>query len=135
LFPHTVDDIDIRVIYCYRHKAKLNNTTLLYVTAVNFIYALLGISNAVPFTTAIKYSTNEQKEDVMRALATLMGTLAPVTAFAAAGASEEGSGIFVWIFLGFFAMIVVGQLVPAVMLMTGLVKGITAKTEAKSKAK
>ena len=71
----------------------------------------------------------------MRTLAALMGILAPVTAFAATGASEEGNGIFVWIFLGFFAMIVVGQLVPAVVLMTGLVKGITAKTEAKSKAK
>jgi hypothetical protein len=71
----------------------------------------------------------------MRALATIMGIIAPATAFAASGASDEGSGIFVWIFLGFFAMIVVGQLVPAIMLMTGLVKGITSKTEAKSKAK
>ena len=71
----------------------------------------------------------------MRALATIMGIIAPATAFAASGASEEGSGIFVWIFLGFFAMIVVGQLVPAVILMTGLVKGATAKTEAKTEAK
>jgi hypothetical protein len=71
----------------------------------------------------------------MRTLATIMGIIAPATAFAASATGEEGSGIFVWIFLGFFAMIVVGQLVPAVMLMTGLVKGITAKTEAKSDAK
>ena len=63
----------------------------------------------------------------MKALATIMGIIAPATAFAASGAGDEGSGIFVWIFLGFFAMIVVGQLVPAIMLMTGLVKGITAK--------
>jgi len=63
----------------------------------------------------------------MRALATIMGIIAPATAFAASGAGEEGSGIFVWIFLGFFAMIVVGQLVPALMLITGLVKGIVAK--------
>jgi hypothetical protein len=63
----------------------------------------------------------------MKALTTIMGILAPATAFAASGAAEEGSGIFVWIFLGFFALIVVGQLVPAVMLLTGLVKGITAK--------
>lgn len=66
----------------------------------------------------------------MRALATLMGILAPASAFAASGGGEE-SGIFVWIFLGFFAMIVVGQLVPAVMLVTGLVKGLLSKTEAK----
>ena len=71
----------------------------------------------------------------MRALAALMGIIAPATAFAAAGAVEEGSGIFVWIFLGFFAMIVVGQLVPAVILMTGLVKGALAKSEVKSEAK
>ena len=71
----------------------------------------------------------------MRALATVMGIIAPATAFAASGAGEEGSGIFVWIFLGFFAVIVVGQLIPAVMLITGLVKGIASKKEAKTDAK
>jgi hypothetical protein len=71
----------------------------------------------------------------MKALATIMGIIAPATAFAASGASDEGSGVFVWIFLGFFAMIVVGQLVPAIMLMTGLVKGVIAKTEVKTEAK
>jgi hypothetical protein len=74
-------------------------------------------------------------EDVMKALATVMGIIAPVTAFAASGASDEGSGLFVWIFLGFFAVIVVGQLIPAVMLITGLVKGILAKSETKTEAK
>jgi len=64
-----------------------------------------------------------------------MGIIAPVTAFAASGAGDEGSGIFVWIFLGFFAVIVVGQLIPAVMLITGLVKGIVAKAETKTEAK
>ena len=71
----------------------------------------------------------------MKALATLMGIIAPATAFAASGASEENSGIFVWIFLGFFAVIVVGQLIPAVMLITGLVKGIIAKAETKTETK
>jgi hypothetical protein len=71
----------------------------------------------------------------MKALATTMGIIAPATAFAAAGVSDEGSGIFVWIFLGFFAVIVVGQLIPAVMLITGLVKGITAKKVAKVEEK
>jgi hypothetical protein len=71
----------------------------------------------------------------MKALATLMGIIAPATAFAASGAGEEGSGIFVWIFLGFFAVIVVGQLIPAVMLITGLVKGIIAKAETKTETK
>jgi hypothetical protein len=71
----------------------------------------------------------------MRALATILGIIAPATAFAASGAGEEGSGIFVWIFLGFFAVIVVGQLIPAVMLITGLVKGIVSKAETKTEAK
>jgi len=62
----------------------------------------------------------------MRALATLMGNLAPVTAFAAAGAREDSSGIFVWVFLGFCALIVVAQVVPAILLMTGMVKGIVS---------
>jgi hypothetical protein len=70
----------------------------------------------------------------MRALITLMGIIAPATAFAAPAAGDE-SGIFVWIFLGFFAMIVVGQLVPAVMLVTGLIKGIVSKTVVPSEAK
>ena len=69
----------------------------------------------------------------MKALATIMGIIAPATAFAASGASEEGGSLFVWIFLGFFAVIVVGQLVPAVMLITGLVKGVTSKTAAEVK--
>lgn len=62
----------------------------------------------------------------MRALTTLMGIFAPVTAFAASGAREDSSGIFVWIFLGFCALIVVAQVVPAIMLMFGMAKGITS---------
>ena len=70
----------------------------------------------------------------MRTLATLIGTLAPATAFAAENATTVNDGIFVWIFLGFFAMIVVGRLIPAVKLIIGLNKGITATTEVKTEA-
>ncbi len=60
----------------------------------------------------------------MRALiTTIIGTIAPATAFAANGLSEDNSGIFVWVFLGFCALIVVAQVIPAVLLMTGMVKG------------
>ena len=63
----------------------------------------------------------------MRALiTTIAATLAPVTAFAANGLSEDNSGIFVWVFLGFCALIVVAQVIPAVLLMTGMVKGIVS---------
>ena len=63
----------------------------------------------------------------MRALiTTIVGILAPVTAFAASGLSEDNSGIFVWVFLGFCALIVVAQVIPAVLLMTGMVKGLVS---------
>ncbi len=71
----------------------------------------------------------------MRALAILMGTMAPATLFAAETAPPGDDGVFVWIFLGFFAMIVVGQLVPAVVLIIGLLKGFTTKDKVKTEVK
>ena len=68
----------------------------------------------------------------MKTLATVIGTIATATAFAAANAPAGNDGIFVWIFLGFFAMVIVGQLIPAVMLIIGLIKGARAKAEAKA---
>ncbi|HIJ86741.1 MAG TPA: hypothetical protein HPP97_03545 [Desulfuromonadales bacterium] len=63
----------------------------------------------------------------MRALiTTIAGILAPVSAFAAAGVREDSSGIFVWVFLGFCALIVVAQVIPALLLMTGIVKGVVS---------
>jgi hypothetical protein len=76
----------------------------------------------------------------MRALiTTAIATIAaaPVSAFAAGGHVDD-SGIFVWVFLGFCAMIVVAQIVPAVLLMTGMVKGVASVVKeelATSKAK
>lgn len=71
----------------------------------------------------------------MKTLVTLIGTIAPATAFAAGNFLAGDDGIFVWIFLGFFAMIVVGQLIPAVMLVIGLAKGIVAKTKVKDEVR
>jgi hypothetical protein len=51
------------------------------------------------------------------------------TAFAATGAREDNSGIFVWIFLGMCALIVVAQIMPALLILTGLVKGMERKKE------
>jgi hypothetical protein len=63
----------------------------------------------------------------MRALITTtlatIATMVPVAAFAAGGRVDD-SGIFVWVFLGFCAMIVVAQVIPAVLLMFGMVKGV-----------
>jgi hypothetical protein len=62
----------------------------------------------------------------MKALATLIGILAPVSAFAASGAREDTGGIFVWIFLGFCALIVAAQVIPAVLLTMGMAKGVAS---------
>ena len=65
----------------------------------------------------------------MRALITttlaILATTAPVAAFASGGRVDD-SGIFVWVFLGFCAMIVVAQVVPAVLLMVGMAKGVAS---------
>ena len=52
-----------------------------------------------------------------------------VPAFAAVGSRAGHSSIFVWIFLGFCALIVVAQLVPALLLLAGMVKGVVTKGE------
>jgi multidrug efflux pump subunit AcrB len=65
----------------------------------------------------------------MRALITTtlatIATLVPMAAFASGGRVDE-SGIFIWVFLGFCAMIVVAQVVPAVLLMVGMAKGVAS---------
>lgn len=71
----------------------------------------------------------------MKTLTILIGTIAPATAFAADNVPAGDEGLFVWIFLGFFALIVVGQLIPAAMLIIGLVKAITAKTKVKTEVR
>lgn len=56
---------------------------------------------------------------------TLIGLLAfSVPAFAAQVAREDHSGLVVWVFLGFCALIVIAQLVPALLLLTGMIKGL-----------
>jgi hypothetical protein len=63
----------------------------------------------------------------MRALIiTIAGIIAPATAMAATGMREDNSGIFVWVFLGFCALIVVAQVIPAVLMMTGMIKGVVS---------
>lgn len=51
------------------------------------------------------------------------------SAYAASGAREDNSGIFVWVFLGMCALIVVAQIVPALLILMGLVKGMEKKKE------
>ncbi len=52
-----------------------------------------------------------------------------VTAVRAADAArEDNSDLFVWIFLAFCALIIVAQLIPALMMMLGLAKGVKKET-------
>jgi len=53
-------------------------------------------------------------------------------AYAAAGTHSEGAGILTYFFIGFFALIIVSQLVPAMILFFGLVKGLLSRPEESS---
>ena len=57
----------------------------------------------------------------------LIGNVTPVWA-ETAGREADNSGLFVWIFLGFCALIVVAQLIPAAMMLFGVVKGTKKET-------
>ncbi len=71
----------------------------------------------------------------MRALiTTVIGTIAPATAMAATTPRVDDSGIFSWIFLGFCALIVVAQTMPAVLLMLGMAKGVKEVVKGEMKA-
>jgi hypothetical protein len=56
--------------------------------------------------------------------AVLLSIVSVSNAFAAGGAREDNSGLFVWIFLGFCALIVVVQIIPAVLMLLGFAKGL-----------
>jgi hypothetical protein len=58
----------------------------------------------------------------------LIGNVTPVWAAATEGREADNSGLFVWIFLGFCALIVVAQLIPAAMVLFGIVKGAKKET-------
>lgn len=59
----------------------------------------------------------------------VMALCSASSAYAATGAREDNSGIFVWAFLGLCALIVVAQVMPALLMLTGLVKGMEKKKE------
>ena len=60
------------------------------------------------------------------AAASSMATSAP--AFAAPTYTDH-SGLLVWTFLGFCAVVVVAQVMPAIMMMVGMAKGLGTETK------
>ncbi len=64
---------------------------------------------------------------IMTSLGGLMAWATP--ALAATNGREDNSDLLVWIFLSFCALIVIAQLVPAMMVILGMVKGIKKRAE------
>lgn len=62
-------------------------------------------------------------------MATLMMFVLTANPALAASARQDSSGLVVWIFLGFCALIIVAQLLPALLVALGLVKGMAARKE------
>ena len=58
------------------------------------------------------------------AAATALLSTVATSAFAASSAAS-GGGLLIWLFLGFLGLIVATQLVPALMLLVGIVQGVT----------
>lgn len=57
--------------------------------------------------------------------ALMMTLFSATSAFAAGGGREDNSGLFVWAFLGFCALIVVVQVIPALLMFLGFAKGLS----------
>lgn len=55
-------------------------------------------------------------------------------ALAASGAREDSSNMFVWIFLGMCALIVLMQLMPVVMMILGFAKSVSKGSELQTAA-
>ena len=62
-------------------------------------------------------------KNTMRGLGWMMVYGASV-AYAAPGSEGDGMSYLGYLFLGFFALIIVSQLVPAAMLFYGMIKGV-----------
>lgn len=51
-----------------------------------------------------------------------------------AGGNEAAGGILTWLFIGFCALILVGQTIPALLMILGWAKGLKGTTEEKEAA-
>jgi len=68
------------------------------------------------------------------AAATALLSTVATSAFAASSAAS-GGGLLIWLFLGFLGLIVATQLVPALMLLVGIVQGVTSGSSADQSAR
>ena len=72
-----------------------------------------------------------KKEEIMKTLKTLVTMTAgsASAAYAATGVQSQETGLLIYFFIGFFALIVVSQLVPAAILFVGMIKGVFSHNE------
>ncbi len=68
---------------------------------------------------------------VMVGMSVFAATVSPAFATAGGGGERHGS-LAAWIFLGFCALVVVAQLIPAALLFIGIIKGVFQKGEEKA---
>ncbi|ABB33133.1 hypothetical protein GeomeDRAFT_1471 [Geobacter metallireducens RCH3] len=66
-------------------------------------------------------------------LATMITLIAASSAFAASGAESEGSGLFLILFIGIGALIIVGQMLPGLTLFGSMLKGLFSGKDAESR--
>lgn len=67
--------------------------------------------------------------------AALMLIASSSSAYAAVGAADQNAGLLVYLFAGFFAVIIITQLVPAAILLFGMLKGVFTSETKSSTAK
>ena len=64
----------------------------------------------------------------MKTLSVLMAVLVPTTSFASHFAPDN-SGLLVWSFLGMCSLVVLSQLIPAMMVVVGTIKGFATEVK------
>ena len=61
------------------------------------------------------------------AAATALLSTVATSAFAASSAAS-GGGLLIWLFLGFLGLVIATQLVPAIMMLIGIVQGVAGSS-------
>jgi len=69
------------------------------------------------------------KSGLIKGTAAVAGALATSAFAATTGAAGEGSGPLVWFFIGFGALILIVQAVPAITLFASMIKGIFSHSD------
>lgn len=68
------------------------------------------------------------KSRITQLLIPLLGGTA-TTAFAADGAMQDGGGLLIWFFIGFGALIIMAQAIPAMIMLYSMLKAVVSPAE------